>query len=95
MNVGHQKCAYVVKGESYKVCHRCFAHLAPDYINFLSKEYVNSAKFVSDETKFCFSCTEGNEQRNSFPVEGSRVSNVLDVFHSNVYGPMEVRSLQW
>lgn len=41
----------------------------------------------------CEVCAEGKHSRSSFPVNGSRASELLEVIHSDVCGPMSTVSL--
>lgn len=41
----------------------------------------------------CISCLEGKQSRQKFPCEGSRADGLLKIIHSDICGPMEVRSI--
>lgn len=41
----------------------------------------------------CISCIEGKQNRESFPSVGSRATELLEVIHSDVCGPMQTASL--
>ena len=42
----------------------------------------------------CDACLKGKQSRNSFPEEkGTRATELLEIIHSDVFGPMKSRSL--
>lgn len=41
----------------------------------------------------CIICNEGKQTKMSFPQKGTRASNVLEIVHADVCGPMEERSI--
>lgn len=41
----------------------------------------------------CISCIEGKQTRQSFPTEGSRATELLEVIHSDLCGPIQTASL--
>lgn len=45
------------------------------------------------ENVTCISCIEAKQTRQSFPSEGSRATELLEVIHSDVCGPMQTASL--
>lgn len=45
------------------------------------------------ENTTCISCIEAKQSRQSFPSEGSRATELLEVIHSDVCGPMQTASL--
>ena len=42
---------------------------------------------------FCENCVYGKQNRVSFPSGGKRVKQILEIVHSDVFGPMKVPSL--
>lgn len=94
LNVAKNHNAYVVKGVSNDIWHRRLGHLGSDNMKLLSKGYVEGVQLSNDTLTSCVSCAEGKQHRKSFPAEGSRSSGVLDIIHSDVCGPMEVKSIK-
>lgn len=66
--------------------HRRLAHT-----NFTTLKSVLNIKMKPD-TK-CIVCAQGKHQRNPFNDSGTRASKPLELIHSDVCGPMSVRSL--
>lgn len=45
------------------------------------------------EDSICVTCLEGKQTRKSFPSEGSRATQLLELIHSDVCGPMQTVSM--
>lgn len=65
--------------------HRRLGHMAVTNMHFM--------KNASNLKLNCEVCAEGKHSRSSFPVNGSRASELLEVVHSDVCGPMSTLSL--
>lgn len=73
-------------------------HQRMGHLNFKDMEKVpNCTTGVKlspcKENITCISCIEGKQTRQPFPGEGSRATELLEVIHSDVCGPMQTASL--
>lgn len=71
--------------------HQRMAHLNFEDLNKLSES--TGVKVENKDKVVCISCMEGKQTRNPFPSEGSRAKGLLELIHSDVCGPIEVKSL--
>ena len=74
--------------------HRRMGHLNLDSVHRLKRGLVSGVHFgdsVMDAR--CSTCAKGKQTRLPFNKESSRASEILEVVHSDVCGPMEVNSL--
>lgn len=68
-----------------KLWHRRLGHMAVTNMHFIKN--ASNLKFN------CKICAEGKHSRSSFPVNGSRASDLLELIHTDVCGPMSTASL--
>jgi len=54
---------------------------------------VEGMRNSSLDFDFCEKCVYGKQNQVSFPFGGKRVKHILELVHSNVFGPMKVPSL--
>ncbi|PBK95026.1 hypothetical protein ARMGADRAFT_926246, partial [Armillaria gallica] len=53
-----------------------------------------STKELSEDPGICAACTQGKSKRASFPPRGSDLAkDILDLVHSDLWGPALVQSL--
>lgn len=69
----------------HKLAHQNIAHVK----KVLSNNNIN----VSGSELFCDSCVLGKHKRNTFKQSYSRASNVGELFHADLCGPMETTSI--
>ena len=82
--------------EGLKLWHQRFGHANQGSLKkMVDKGMVNGISInKQEELGFCEACVEGKEHRDPFPAIGEiRTSQVLDLIHSDVCGPMQTRSL--
>ncbi|GBP23670.1 Retrovirus-related Pol polyprotein from transposon TNT 1-94 [Eumeta japonica] len=73
--------------------HKRMAHLNFNDLNKLSN-CTDGVKLIQNKNQMvCELCQKGKQSRLPFPSEGSRALNPLELIHSDVCGPMEVKSL--
>ena len=73
--------------------HKRLGHMSEKALNFLAKRQL-LAGMKGTPLKTCVHCLAGKQTRISFrSMFPSRRSNVLDLVHSDVCGPMKVKSL--
>lgn len=73
--------------------HQRMAHLNFNDLNKLT-ECTDGVKLAENKNKMiCEQCQKGKQCRLPFPAEGSRAKHPLDIIHSDVCGPLEVKSL--
>lgn len=70
--------------------HRRFAHISPSNMGFL-KQQINGID--SNKDLNCVTCAEGKMSRKPFSHESKRASTFLELVHSDVCGPMSVKSI--
>ncbi|CAG9132206.1 unnamed protein product [Plutella xylostella] len=76
----------------------CLWHQRMGHLNFTDTKKLPSCTTgvkltPSKEDIKCISCIEAKQTRQSFPSEGSRATELLEVIHSDVCGPMQTASL--
>lgn len=69
--------------------HRRFGHSSN--MQFLNK--IANEPLELDRLKKCITCIKGKQSRLPFGHRGTRATDILDIVHSDVCGPMPVRSL--
>lgn len=87
--------AYICKNNEndYYLWHQRMAHLNFTDLNKLP-ECAEGVKLLENKNKMiCEVCQEGKQSRLQFPTGGSRAKKPLDLIHSDVCGPLEVKSL--
>ena len=76
--------------------HQRFGHLSRNNLRLLrDQKLVSGIDFQSaKESDFCEGCAHGKQKRASFPKgQATRASEILDIVHSDVCGPMQENSL--
>ena len=80
----------VCRAESYDLWHARLGHQGKNYINNVLKNHnIN----FSAKDYFCEGCIFGKQTRFSFEESTKRATNIGDLVHSDVCGPMEVESV--
>lgn len=71
------------------IWHKRLAHLSENYMNKL-KSLVTGLEFRSCEfTEPCIACIEGKTCKSPFKNKGTRASDMLELVHTDICGPME------
>lgn len=94
LDIATNQNAYVSQCNLGNIWHRRFGHLGQDNMKLLAQGLVKGVDLSQESLSNCISCAEGKQHRNKFPSEGSRSSKVLDLIHSDICGPMEVKSIK-
>lgn len=69
--------------------HRRLAHLGKKYMNKL-KTLVSGIEFkTSDKVEPCVPCIEGKTAKSPFKNKGTRASEILQIVHTDICGPIE------
>lgn len=78
---------------SSDVWHQRLGHINDSYLNKTAK--LVDGLMCKGEARIgnCEVCCKGKQARLSFPKEGSRAQQLLEVIHSDICGPMETTSL--
>ncbi|CAH2102026.1 unnamed protein product [Euphydryas editha] len=87
--------AYNCKAENsdFLLWHQRMAHLNFKDLNKMI-DSTDGVKLVKNINKIiCEFCQQGKQSRLPFPAEGSRAKKPLELIHSDICGPMEVKSL--
>ena len=81
--------------ETNDLWHRRYGHLSSKYLQLLAKELVTGLKDYdcSKDIDLCESCISGKQHRSQFPTSNCKAKEPLDLFHSDVCGKLESKSL--
>ena len=80
--------------KSMKLWHGGFGHVKVQSLKkAASSEAVLGLEIVAYHKFNCESCADGKQQKTSFPKSVNQSSELLQVVHSDVCGPMEAESL--
>eukprot|EP00253_Pinus_taeda_P010242 PITA_10242 len=84
----------VVSGEKNMLRHQRFQHIGEKGLQILhGKGMVEGMSNSSLDFDLCENCVYGKQNQVSFPSSGKRVKHILELVHSDVFGPMKVPSL--
>jgi len=84
----------VVSGKKTMLWHQRLGHIGEKGLRILhGKGMVEGMNNSSLDFDFCENCVYGKQNRVSFPSGGKRTKHILELVHSDVFGPMEVPSL--
>ena len=84
----------VVSGEKTMLWHQRLGHIGEKGLRILhGKGMVEGMSNSSLDFDFCENCVYGKQNRVSFPSGGKRAKQILELVHSDVFGPMKVPSL--
>lgn len=78
--------------DDFYLWHQRLAHLNYNDMKKL-KDHTEGVKIPQTSELTCIPCIKGKQARSPFPSEGSRASQLLEIIHSDICGPMEVNSL--
>jgi transposase InsO family protein len=90
------KTAKASSEDSLELWHRRFGHLNVQSIKTMSSKGLVRGLTVrnDEEMDICKGCIQGKQHRQSFPHGGgTRASDILEIIHSDVCGPMNNTSL--
>lgn len=80
----------VVSGEKTMLWHQRLGHIGEKGLRILHGKGMNNSSLDFD---FCENCVYGKQNRVSFPSGGKRTKQILELVHSDVFGPVKVPSL--
>eukprot|EP00253_Pinus_taeda_P021872 PITA_21872 len=84
----------VVSGEKTMLWHQRLGHIGEKGLRILhGKGMVEGMSNSSLDFDFCENCVYGKQSRVSFPSGGKRTKQILELVHSDVFGPVKVPSL--
>jgi len=84
----------VVSGENTMLWHERLGHIREKGLRILhGKGMVEGMSNNSLDFDFYENCVYGKHNRVSFPSNGNRVKQILELVHSDVFGPVKVPSL--
>ena len=96
-NVKHTNEAKIADQQTEYIWHKRYSHLNHNSLRSLqNNNLVKGMSFkTDDEVKApCDACLKGKQSRNSFPKEeATRATELLEISHSDVCGPMTNKSL--
>ena len=76
------------------LCHQILGHIGEKGLRILHRNgMVEGMSNCSLDFDFCEHCVYGKENRVSFPSGAKRANKILELVHSDVFGPMSVPSL--
>lgn len=77
--------------------HRRLGHMNVDYMKKLQgmaeESSFSKLKFAGCENKTCIVCCKGKQTRLPFKNSGTRATEMLELVHSDLCGPMQVNSM--
>jgi transposase InsO family protein len=73
--------------------HRRYAHINYQALHFLRKMVEGIPELQSTHERICKGCALGKNIKKPFPSSNNRSKEILDLIHSDVWGPMPVKSL--
>ena len=79
--------------ESLELWHKRMGHLNFDSVRRLKNGLVSGVHYNEAAVEKCKVCAMGKQTRLPFSKAGSRASDLLELVHSDICGPMEVPSL--
>ncbi|KFD63371.1 hypothetical protein M514_24458 [Trichuris suis] len=83
----------LLAGQPHDLWHRRLGHLSRGSMKLLLNGMVTGIPKNSVSNIDCITCVKGKQCRLPFPkLQGKRATNLLDVVHSDICGPMQVRS---
>jgi len=79
---------------SYETWHKRLGHLGHERLARLVKQNLVSSLplEIPSESPFCVSCLDGKQKRFPFSHTGTRRSELLELVHSDLHGPLPVRT---
>eukprot|EP00253_Pinus_taeda_P014200 PITA_14200 len=84
----------VVYGEKTMIWHQRLGNIGEKGLRPLhGKGMVEGMSNISLDFDFCENCVYGKQNRVRFPSGGKRVKQILELAHSDVFGPVKVPSL--
>lgn len=75
----------------FELWHRRLGHIGISNMSFLNK--IEGLNLKTKDTINCIACLEGKQSRLPFNEKGHRSSKLLELIHSDVCGPMSVKSI--
>ena len=84
----------MVSGEKTMLWHQRLGHTGEKGLRILHGEgMVEAMSNSSLDFYFCENCVYGKPNRVSFPSCSKRVKHIIELLHSDVFGPVKVPSL--
>jgi len=84
----------VVSEEKTMLWHQMLGHIGEKGLQILhGKGMVEGMSNSSLDFDFCENCVYGKQNRVSFPSGSKRAKQILELVHSDVFGPVKVPSL--
>jgi 5'-3' exoribonuclease 2 len=84
----------VVSGEKTMLWHQRLGHIGEKGLRILhGKGMVEGMSKSSLDFDFCENCVYGKQNRVSFPFGSKKAKQILELVHSDVFGPVKVPSL--
>src|ERR1700733_1146620 len=80
----------VVSREKTMLWYQILGHIGEKDLRILHGKGMSNSSMDFD---FCENCVYGKQNRVSFPSGGKREKHILELVHSDVFGPMKVTSL--
>jgi hypothetical protein len=91
---GHSEAAMTHAIEkSCELWHRILSHINYKALPYIFKAVTGLPELKVDHEGICNGCAQGKNIKNSFPKRDNKVEGVLELIHSNVYGPMPSSSI--
>lgn len=78
--------------EQQDLWHRRLGHIGYENMKKMRNGLVGGVDFAVKNYEPCANCLKGKHSRNSFGHNGTRASEILQLVHSDVCGPMKISS---
>lgn len=91
--VNNAVCMLSTRNVDINIWHRRLGHMNGNDLIKMKNGVVSGICFDKNALNSCVPCHEGKHTRSSFKHSGTRASNVLELVHSDLCGPMEIKSL--
>ena len=73
--------------------HRRMGHLHHGALKILKKTVMGAPELSTRKDDVCRGCVLGNYGKAAFPRSNNRAKSVLQLIHSDIYGPMSTTTL--
>lgn len=92
LETSKDKAYFAATTQTAELWHRRLGHLGYKSMKALSDGLATGIQVKTSNTTPCISCIKEKHHRASFPKEGKRATEMLELIHSNLCGPMETTS---
>lgn len=92
LNISNVKILFTSAEDKQILWHRRFGHIGETNLRKLKSGLVNGVDLDKITTCFCDVCLKGKQSRLPFKTSNSKTTQLLELIHSDVCGPLSVES---